>query len=137
MKNKQKKECNKVWNCRFHPFAGWHEVGCPHKVSPTKQSEIREEIEKIIIREELPPFPLLPMQKEVWKNSRKIVIDQLLSLISKVQSSTREEDIKEFKEILRTTTWKSRVSADYALGLVECKEMILSHLKTIEKRKKV
>ena len=19
------------WRCRFHPFQGWHEVGCPHR----------------------------------------------------------------------------------------------------------
>lgn len=20
-----------TWNCRFHPFNGWHEAGCPHR----------------------------------------------------------------------------------------------------------
>lgn len=21
---------DRAWNCRFHPFNWWHEVGCPH-----------------------------------------------------------------------------------------------------------
>ncbi len=27
-------ECFKTpinWHCRFHPYAGWHEIGCPHQ----------------------------------------------------------------------------------------------------------
>lgn len=24
-------EVHVTWNCRFHPFGWWHEVGCPHK----------------------------------------------------------------------------------------------------------
>lgn len=32
-----------IWNCRFHPSNGWHEVGCPH-VEWTKE-QLQETLE--------------------------------------------------------------------------------------------
>lgn len=33
MKNEEQKfkDIEVTWNCRFHPFNSWHEIGCPHK----------------------------------------------------------------------------------------------------------
>ena len=28
---KELKDFKPIYNCRFHPFNWWHEVGCPHK----------------------------------------------------------------------------------------------------------
>jgi hypothetical protein len=31
MKTKKLEDFKPVYNCRFHPTDGWHEVGCNHK----------------------------------------------------------------------------------------------------------
>ena len=59
----------RVYNCRFHPWNWWHEVGCPHMDwTPEQLAEaerVREEGKKLAGK------ALTPEVLEAWQNSLK------------------------------------------------------------------